>query len=55
MDRALTRIMEQVRLALDSSQTTPDVILSYRRQRPFAADQKGAGRSAAGYSAGRRR
>lgn len=33
----------------------PGCDLSYRRQRPFAADQKGAGRSAAGYSAGRRR
>ncbi|MBZ4341617.1 hypothetical protein LAM87_25385, partial [Mycobacterium tuberculosis] len=26
LDQPLTRIMEQVRLALDSSQTTPDVI-----------------------------
>ncbi len=52
LDQPLSRIMEQVQLALDSSQTTPDVIYltGGSARSPLI---KGAGGQAPGYSAGR--
>ncbi|STQ60651.1 chaperone [Pseudescherichia vulneris] len=44
LNQPLTRILEQVQLALASSNETPDVIYLTGGQRPLTADQKGTGR-----------